>query len=62
MSPNWPDSAFFWRDKRAIVTGGSSPYEEPEAAELVVESDLVSTEDAVETILAELATRGIIGR
>jgi GDP-L-fucose synthase len=22
-SPNWPDSAFFWRDKRVIVTGGS---------------------------------------
>jgi bifunctional enzyme CysN/CysC len=41
-------------------TGVSSPYEEPEAAELVVESDLVSAEDAVETILAELAARGII--
>lgn len=43
-------------------TGVSSPYEEPEAAELVVESDLVSAEDAVETILAELTTRGIINR
>ncbi len=43
-------------------TGVSSPYEEPEAAELVIESDLVSAEDAVETILAELAARGIIGR
>jgi adenylyl-sulfate kinase len=42
-------------------TGVSSPYEEPEAAELVVESDLVSAEDAVETILAELAARGIVG-
>ncbi len=41
-------------------TGVSSPYEEPEAAELVVETDLVSVEDAVEAILAELAARGII--
>ena len=41
-------------------TGVSSPYEEPEAAELVVESDLVSAEDAVEAILAELAARGIV--
>ncbi len=41
-------------------TGVSSPYEEPEVAELVVESDLVSAEEAVETILAELAARGII--
>jgi adenylyl-sulfate kinase len=36
-------------------TGVSSPYEEPEAAELVIESDLTSAEDAVETIMAELA-------
>ncbi len=41
-------------------TGVSSPYEEPEAAELVVESDLISAEDAVEAILAELAACGII--
>jgi len=38
----------------------STPYEEPEAAELVVESDLVSAEDAVEAILAELVACGII--
>lgn len=43
-------------------TGVSSPYEEPEAAELVVESDLVSAEDAVEMILLELAARGIVHR
>ncbi len=43
-------------------TGVSSPYEEPETPELVVETDLVSVEDAVEAILAELAARGIIGR
>jgi bifunctional enzyme CysN/CysC len=41
-------------------TGISSPYEEPEAAELVIESDLVSAEDAVEAILAELAARGMV--
>lgn len=41
-------------------TGVSSPYEEPEVAELVVESDLVSAEDAVEAIVAELAARGIV--
>jgi nucleoside-diphosphate-sugar epimerase len=23
MSPAWPDSTTFWRDKRVIVTGGS---------------------------------------
>lgn len=33
----------------------STSCEEPEAPELVVESDLVSAEDVVETILAELA-------
>lgn len=60
MSKPWPDSDTFWRDKRVIVTGVSSPYEEPEAPELVIESDLVSAEDAVETILAELTARGVI--
>ncbi len=43
-------------------TGVSSPYEEPVAPEVVVETDLISTEDAVETIMAELMARGIIGR
>ena len=43
-------------------TGVSSPYEAPSEPELVIETDLVSAEDAVETILAELAARGIIGR
>lgn len=51
MSKQWPDSATFWRDKRVAVTGISSPYEDFEAQELVVESDLVSAKDAVETIL-----------
>ena len=43
-------------------TGVSSPYEEPAAAELVIETDLVSAEDAVEAILAELTARGVLGR
>ena len=41
--------------------GVSSPYEQPEASELVIESDLVSADDAVEAILAELAALGIVG-
>jgi adenylylsulfate kinase-like enzyme len=42
-------------------TGISSPYEEPGNPELVVETDLQSTEDIVEKIMAELAQRGIVG-
>ncbi len=42
----WPESNQFWRDKRAVVTGGSSPYQKPETPELVIESDQVSAEDA----------------
>ena len=42
-------------------TGISSPYEEPRNPELVVETDLQSTEDIVEKIMAELAHRGIVG-
>jgi bifunctional enzyme CysN/CysC len=41
-------------------TGVSSPYEAPAAAELVIETDLVSAEDAVEQITDELTQRGII--
>ena len=41
-------------------TGISSPYEEPEAAELVIETDLVSAEDAVDKIVAELMQGGFI--
>ena len=43
-------------------TGISSPYEAPANPELVIETDLVSTEDAVEQILAELAQCGVIRR
>lgn len=41
-------------------TGVSSPYEEPEAAELVIETDLVSAEDAVQAIITALVERGIL--
>jgi len=36
-------------------------YEEPHNPELVVETDLQSTEDIVEKIMVELAQRGIFG-
>ncbi|MFM7172884.1 MAG: sulfate adenylyltransferase subunit CysN [Caldilinea sp.] len=41
-------------------TGVSSPYEEPAAAELVVETDVCSTEEIVEAIWEELLRRGIL--
>ena len=41
-------------------TGVSSPYEEPVAAELVVETDVCSTEEIVEAIWEELLRRGIL--
>ena len=40
-------------------TGISSPYEEPENAELVVETDIHSVDDIVAQIIAELKVRGI---
>jgi bifunctional enzyme CysN/CysC len=43
-------------------TGISSPYEAPATPELIIETDLVSAEDAVEQILAELAQCGLIRR
>jgi adenylyl-sulfate kinase len=41
-------------------TGISSPYEEPEQAELVVETDLQSPDDIVAQIMALLRDRGIL--
>jgi bifunctional enzyme CysN/CysC len=41
-------------------TGISSPYEEPPNPELVVETDLQSTEDIVEQIIKELIKRNIL--
>jgi bifunctional enzyme CysN/CysC len=40
-------------------TGISSPYEEPENAEIVVETDLHSPDDIVERIVTELRQRGL---
>ncbi len=48
------------RGEIANFTGISSPYEEPQQPELVVETDLRSTEEIVETIMAELVRRGIL--
>ncbi len=50
------------RGEIAEFTGITSPYEAPVAAELVIETDLVSAEDAVEQTVAELMRRGIIER
>ena len=41
-------------------TGVSSPYEEPASPEILVETDLQSAEEIVETILAELTRRGLL--
>jgi adenylyl-sulfate kinase len=41
-------------------TGISSPYEEPENAEIVVETDLHSPDEIVERIMSELRDRGIL--
>jgi bifunctional enzyme CysN/CysC len=41
-------------------TGISSPYEEPEKAELVVETDIQSVDDIVEQIISTLRQRGFI--
>ncbi len=41
-------------------TGISSPYEEPENAELVVETDIQSVDDIVAQIINELKARGIL--
>lgn len=41
-------------------TGISSPYEEPQHPEIVVETDLRSTEEIVEQIIRELEAQGIL--
>ena len=41
-------------------TGITSPYEEPETPEIIVETDLQSTEEIVDQIISELVKRGII--
>ena len=48
-------------DTRILVfTGITSPYEEPQSPELVVETDLQSTEEIVAQILEDLVRRGIV--
>ncbi len=42
-------------------TGISSPYEEPETPELVLDTDLISLEESVERVMQMLRDRGIIG-
>ena len=41
-------------------TGISSPYEEPQQAEIVVETDVQSVDDIVDLILDELTRRGLL--
>jgi adenylylsulfate kinase len=43
-------------------TGISSPYEEPEDAEIVIETDKLSLDESVEKVLGVLRERGVIGR
>ena len=43
-------------------TGISSPYEEPEAAELVVDTGKLTLEESVASVLELLRERGVIGR
>ena len=42
-------------------TGISSPYEEPNNPEIVIESDIQSVEDSVNQIINELTRRGLLG-
>lgn len=41
-------------------TGVSSPYEEPEKAEIIIETDLMSVDESSELIVKELEKRGLI--
>jgi adenylylsulfate kinase len=43
-------------------TGISSPYEEPDKAELVVATDRLSLDDSVAEVLAVLGNRGLLGQ
>ena len=43
-------------------TGISSPYEEPENAELVVATDVTSIEDSVAMVIESLRRRGLLGK
>ncbi len=41
-------------------TGISAPYEEPDNAELIIETDIITVEDAVEQVIALLIENGVI--
>jgi adenylylsulfate kinase-like enzyme len=41
-------------------TGVSSPYEEPLAPEILVETDVQSVDDIVEQVMDELTRRGLL--
>ena len=43
-------------------TGISSPYEEPERAELIVDTDRYYLEESVEQVLQMLADKGILAK
>jgi adenylylsulfate kinase len=43
-------------------TGISSPYEEPDNAELIVATDRLSLEDSVAQVLTMLGNRGLLGQ
>ncbi|OGR06869.1 MAG: adenylyl-sulfate kinase [Deltaproteobacteria bacterium RIFOXYD12_FULL_50_9] len=43
-----------------IFTGISSPYQEPEDAELVVETDALTLDESIDEVLALLRERGVI--
>jgi len=44
----------------ANFTGVSSPYETPEAAEIVLQTNALSAQEAADKVIAELKTRGLI--
>ncbi len=48
------------RGEIAEFTGVSSPYEEPQHAEIVVETDVQSVDDIIDKIMLELTRRGLI--
>lgn len=54
---------FYQRAREGVIkefTGISSPYEEPQNAELVVDTGRLSLEESVERVLALLRERGVI--
>ena len=48
------------RGELKSFTGVSAPYEEPEAADLVVDTETVDVDGAVDAIIALLEERGVL--